>query len=40
MMAHPEEAPARLPEEAVLKKVLDWALNILDALRWDDPTSM
>ena len=34
VMSHPEEAPARLPKEAVLKKVLGWALNILDALRY------
>ena len=33
-MSHPEEAPARLPKEAVLEKVLGWALNILDALRY------
>lgn len=32
--SHPEEAPARLPRKAVLNKVLDWALNILDALRY------
>ena len=32
--SHPEEAPARLPKEAVVKKVLGWALNILDALRY------
>lgn len=30
----PEEAPARLPMKEVLNKVLDWALNILDALRY------
>jgi len=34
VMSHPEEAPARLPKEAVLEKVLGWALNILDALRY------
>ena len=34
VMSHPEEAPARLPKEAVVKKVLGWALNILDALRY------
>ena len=34
VMCHPEEAPARLPKEAVVKKVLGWALNILDALRY------
>ena len=34
VMSHPEEAPARLPKEAVMKKVLGWALNILDALRY------
>ena len=33
-MSHPEEAPARLPKEAVMKKVLAWALSILDALRY------
>ena len=33
VMNHPEEAPARLPSEGVMKKVLGWALNILDALR-------
>ena len=33
-MSHPEEAPARLPKEAVVKKMLGWALNILDALRY------
>ena len=32
--SHPKEAPARLPKEAVKKKVLGWALNILDALRY------
>ena len=34
MMSHPEEAPARLPSEAVMKKVLGGALNIMDALRY------
>jgi len=34
VMSHPEEAPARLPKEAVMEKVLGWALNILDALRY------
>lgn len=34
MTSHPEEAPARLPTEAVMKKLLGWALNILDALRY------
>ena len=34
VMSHPEEAQARLPKEAVVKKVLGWALNILDALRY------
>ena len=33
-MSHPEEAPARLPSEGVTKKVLGWALNIVDALRY------
>jgi len=32
--SHPEEAPARLPRKAALNKVFDWALNILDALRY------
>jgi len=34
VMSHPEEAPARLPKEAVMDRVLGWALNILDALRY------
>jgi len=34
VMSHPEEVPARLPKEAVMEKVLGWALNILDALRY------
>ena len=34
MMSYPENAPARLSSEAVKKKVLGWALNILDALRY------
>lgn len=34
VMSHPENAPARLRSEAVKKKVLGWALNILDALRY------
>ena len=34
VMSHSEEAPARLPKDAVVKKVLGWALNILDALRY------
>ena len=34
VMSHPKEAPARLPKGAVVKKVLGWALNILDALRY------
>ncbi len=31
-MSHPENAPARLPDEGVRKKVLRWAMQILDAL--------
>ena len=34
VMSHPEEAPARLPKEAVVNKVLGWALSIVDALRY------
>ena len=34
VMSHLEEAPARLPKEAVMNEVLGWALNILDALRY------
>ena len=36
VMSHPENAPARLhmSSEAVKRKVLGWALNILDALRY------
>ena len=34
VMTHPEEAPARLPSEGVMGKVLGWALDILDALRY------
>ena len=36
VMSYPENAPARLytSSEAVKKKVLGWALNILDALRY------
>ena len=36
VMSHLEEAPARLykSSEEVQKKVLGWALNILDALRY------
>ena len=34
VISHPEEAPARLPNEAVMKKVLGWALSIVDALRY------
>ena len=34
MTSHPEEALARLPKEAVMKKLLGWALDILDALRY------
>ena len=33
-MPHSEEAPARLRSEAVMKKVLGGALNIMDALRY------
>ena len=36
MTSHPENAPARLytSSETVEKKVLGWALNILDALQY------
>lgn len=34
VMSHPENAPARLSNEAVNKKVLGWAKNILDALQY------
>lgn len=33
-MSHPERAPARLSSEADKKKVLGWALSILDALQY------
>ena len=34
VISHPKNAPARLSSEAVKKKVLGWAQNILDALRY------
>ncbi len=34
VMSHPGNAPARLSDEAVKKKVLGWAQSILDALRY------
>ncbi|KAL9963754.1 hypothetical protein ACROYT_G027290 [Oculina patagonica] len=34
IMSHPEKAPARLPNEEVRRKVLHWAMQILDALRY------
>ncbi len=34
VMSHPENAPARLSNEAVNKKVLGWAQSILDALQY------
>ena len=34
VMSHPEKAPARLSSQADKKKVLGWALNILDALQY------
>ena len=34
VMAHPKNAPARLSNEVVRRKVLAWAQNILDALRY------
>ena len=33
-MSHPENSPARLPNDAVKKKVLTWAQNILEALHY------
>ena len=34
VISYPENAPTRLSNEAVKKKVLGWALNILDALQY------
>lgn len=34
IISHPEKAPARLPNEVVRRKVLLWAMQILDALRY------
>ena len=34
IISHPRNAPARLSSEADKKKVLGWALNILDALQY------
>ena len=34
IMSHPENAPARLPDEVVRRRVLLWAVQILDALRY------
>jgi len=33
-MSYLEKAPARLSSEAAKKKVLGWAINILEALRY------
>ena len=32
--SHPENAPARLPIEPIRNKVLNWALQVLDSLRY------
>ena len=32
--SHPENAPARLRSETIRNKVLNWALQVLDALRY------
>ena len=32
--SHPENAPARLGSEPIRNKVLNWALQVLDALRY------
>ena len=32
MTSHPENAPARLSKEPIGNKVLNWALQVLDAL--------
>ena len=32
--SHPENAPARLPIEPIRNKALNWALQVLDSLRY------
>ena len=34
IITNPQNAPARLPDEVVRRKVLLWAMQILDALRY------